>query len=171
MQWCVVACFWRVAPACTCSPPCFCLGNSWWLDGVLVQCNMGALPALFQPSSTEQRVCVCVSQSACCAGRSPATLTATCIQPVCMPVFQKAKRPSLLVRKRKRRSESQHNFISSRQHRYLSARVNPPSPPHPISSQPMGSQSPLSPGESQPAAHTHTHTAEHTHITELQIIV
>ncbi len=66
------------------------------------------------------------------------------------------------VHKRRHRSEFQTIFILSRQHPHMSARVNalPPFPSNLLSTN--GKPKPPSPGESQPAAHTHTLQDTHT---------
>lgn len=96
---------------------------------------------------TVSKHAVCTSTESSITERSP-HLSLVLLQPVCMPDFKKDKKQALRVLNIKGNiagslSSSSKVFILSRQHRYMSARVNPSLPPHPISSQPTGSQSPL----------------------------
>ena len=163
--------FLRVAVACSCSPLCVCLGNSRWPDDDLVQRNREALLAPTQMAQSQcvwtvSKHAVCTSTESSITERSP-HFSLVLLQPVCMPDFKKIKKQQALrVLNIKGNiagslSSSATVFISSRQHRYMSARENPslPPPSHLLSAN--GKPKPtLSPGESQPVAHTlwSTHT-------------
>lgn len=120
---------------------------------------------------TVSKHAVCTSTESSITERSP-HLSLVLLQPVCMPDFKKDKKQALRVLNIKGNiagslSSSSTVFILSRQHRYMSARVNPslPPPSHLLSANGKP-KPPLSPGESQPVAHT---LWSHTHVTELHL--
>lgn len=84
---------------------------------------------------TVSKHAVCTSTESSITERSP-HLSLVLLQPVCMPDFKKDKKQALRVLNIKGNiagslSSSSTVFILSRQHRYMSARVNPSLPPIP----------------------------------------
>ncbi len=166
MQWCVVACLWSVPSACSCSPLCVCLGNSQrhfgWTHERSSACSV--LSKRLKAGVFGEEVCMLHGQKSSNTERGlHLSVVVVLSQDRPSAWLQPVSRPVSLLYIKGDIAQSSRQSLSCRVHTLTCQPGWTLSPLSlPISSQPMGSQSPRH-LERANQQHTHTHCRTHTH--------